>query len=260
VNRTYTRPHQVRLLAEADLVVSPTPLATEAVAGWGIPRERLMTLPMAIEHEDVTGGDGVRYRSRLGLCSEPVVGQLGALDPNKGTCDLVRAVDRLNRARQMPISLLLAGSATPEFESFLDEGWREKAWLRLLGPIAPGDVPDFYDALDVFAMPSRTDSFGIVYLEAWANGKPVVAASAGGVPEVVTDGETGLLVSFGDVPALADSLSRLIDDAGYARQLGEAGRALVRSGYTWDERYRTLAGRVERIIERRRGGSLARTA
>ncbi|HEY2155844.1 MAG TPA: glycosyltransferase family 4 protein, partial [Isosphaeraceae bacterium] len=251
VNRTYTRPHQVRLLAEANLVVSPTPLATDAVAGWGIPRDRLMTLPMAIEHEDVTGGDGPKYRSTLGLQAGPVVGQLGALDPNKGTCDLVRAVARLNDARATTIALLLAGSATPEFEAFLDEGgWRQKPWLRLLGPIAPGEVPDFYDALDIFAMPSRTDSFGIVYLEAWANGKPVVAASAGGVPEVVRHGETGLLVRFGDVPALTDSLGRLIEDRNFARRLGEAGRALVRSGYTWDERYRDLASRVERAIAR----------
>jgi glycosyltransferase involved in cell wall biosynthesis len=232
VNRTYTRAHQVRLLAESDLVVSPTPLATEAVAGWGIPRDRLMTLAMAIEHEDVTGGDGVKYRSKQGLRSGPVVGQLGALDPNKGTCDLVLAVARLNDARATPVTLLLAGSATPEFDAFLDEGgWRGRPWLRLLGPIEPGDVPDFYDALDVFAMPSRTDSFGIVYLEAWANGKPVVAAAAGGVPEVVTDGETGLLVGFGDVPALAASLARLIDDRAFARRVGEAGRSLVRSGY-----------------------------
>jgi glycosyltransferase involved in cell wall biosynthesis len=260
VNRTYTRPHQVRLLAEADLVVSPTPLATEAVAGWGIPRDRLMTLPMAIEHEDVTGGDGAGYRSKLGLPSGPVVGQLGALDPNKGTCDLVRAVARLNEVRTESITLLLAGSATPEFEAFLEDGgWRDRSWLRLLGPIAPGEVPDFYDALDVFAMPSRTDSFGIVYLEAWANGKPVVAASAGGVPEVVTHGETGLLVGFGDVRALADSLGRLIEDRNFARRLGEAGRALVRSGYTWDERYRDLASRVERAIGRSRGHALART-
>ncbi len=172
----------------------------------------------------------------------------------------MRAVERLNEVREAPVTLLLAGSATPEFDRFLDEGWRETQWLRLLGPITPEDVPDFYDALDVFAMPSRTDSFGIVYLEAWANGKPVVAASAGGVPEVVTHGETGLLVSFGDVAALADSVARVVDDAGFARRLGDAGRALVRTGYTWDERYRSLAARVERAIAGRRGGSFARTA
>lgn len=261
VNRTYTRPHQVRLLAEADLVVSPTPLATEAVAGWGIPRPRLMTLPMAIEHADVTGGDGRRYRAALGLPPGPVVGQLGALDPNKGTCDLIRAIDSLNRGRPSPLTLLLAGAATPEFDAFLDEGdWRRSPWLRLLGPIAPEAVPDFYDALDVFAMPSRTDSFGLVFLEAWANGKPVVAAAAGGVPEVVVDGETGLLIPFGDVAALAGAVARLCDEPGLAGRLGAAGRELVQGGYTWDERFRALSARVLGAIEGRRTGALAASA
>ena len=254
VNQTYTRPHQIRLLAEADVVVSPTPLASEAVAGWGIARDRLLTLPMAIERDEVTGGDGGALRAKLGIGSLPAIGQLGALDPNKGTPDLIRAVDRINRDRPIPVQLLLAGSATPEFDAFLDEGdWREKPWLKRLGAIAPGEVPDFYDAIDVFAMPSRTDSFGIVYLEAWANGKPVVAANAGGVPEVVNHGETGLLVEFGDVPALAHSLDRLLDDRKVAARLGEAGRALVRDGYNWDNRFATLLDRVNRAIETRRG-------
>jgi glycosyltransferase involved in cell wall biosynthesis len=258
VNRTYTRPHQIRLLAEADLVISPTPNATEVVAGWGIHRDRLMTLPMAIEHGDVSGGDGARFRARLDLADSPVVGQLGALDPNKGTPDLIRAVDRLNRDRPEPITLLLAGSATPEFESFLDsDTWRDRPWLHLLGPIDMDEVPDFYAALDVFAMPSRTDSFGIVYLEAWASGKPVVAARAGGVPEVVSHNENGLLVPFGDVPALAESLARLVDDRELARRLGDSGKALVRDGYTWDDRFAVLIGRVERVINARRGGRTA---
>lgn len=261
VNRTYTRPHQVRLLAEADLVVSPTPMATEVVAGWGLRRDRLMTLPMAIEHDEVSGGDGERYRSRLGLGDGPVVGQLGALDPNKGTTDLIRAVDRLNVDRATPIALLLAGSATPEFDAFLGEGgWRDRPWLRLLGPIPTDDVPDFYASLDVFAMPSRTDSFGIVYLEAWASGKPVVAARAGGVPEVVTHEANGLLVPFGDVSAIADALARLLNDPDFARRLGESGRSLVLGGYTWDERYRALSERVGRAIADRRAGRLAASA
>ncbi len=258
VNRTYTRPHQVRLLAQADLVVSPTPGATEVVAGWGIPRNRLMTLPMAVEHAEVTGGDPQRLRARLGLApGGRLVGQLGALDPNKGTTDLIVAVDAMNREprRSAPTTLVLAGSATPEFIAFLNAGgWRDRPWLRLLGPIPPAEVPDFYAALDVFAMPSRTDSFGIVYLEAWANHKPVVAAAAGGVPEVVTHGRDGLLVPFGDVDALARALSTLLDDPSTAARLGAAGRALVEAGYTWDDRFAALLDRVGRAIDDRRRG------
>jgi glycosyltransferase involved in cell wall biosynthesis len=261
VNRTYTRPHQMRLLSEADLVVSPTPRASNYLAGHGIPRSRLLTLPMAIDREKVTGGDGPAFRSRFSLGSGPLVGQLGALDPNKGTCDLIRSIERLNAGRANPITLALAGTLTREFREFLDDGnWRERPWLRIVGELNRSEVPDFLASLDVFAMPSRTDSFGIVYLEAWANGLPVVAAEAGGVPEVVTHEQNGLLVPFGDVPALAQSIARLIDDPVYARRLGESGRSLLDSGYTWDDRFRTLFSRVEQAIEIRRCGRVAASA
>jgi glycosyltransferase involved in cell wall biosynthesis len=261
VNRTYTRPHQMRLLSEADLVISPTPRASDYLADQGIPRARLLTLPMAIDCEKVIGGDRLAQRSRLGLGDGPVVGQLGALDPNKGTCDLIRAVDRLNTGRAEPITLLLAGTLTSDFRDFLASGnWRERPWLQIVGELNRSEIPDFYAALDVFAMPSRTDSFGIVYLEAWANGLPVVAAAAGGVPEVVTHEQNGLLVPFGDVPALAESIARMVDHPDYARQLGNSGRTLLESGYTWDDRFRTLLARVEQAIETRRGGRLAASA
>ena len=125
-------------------------------------------------------------------------------------------------------------------------------WLKVLGPLPKADVPDFYDMLDLFAMPSRTDSFGIVYLEAWANGKPVIAAEAGGVVEVVRHEENGLLVPFGDVERLADSIGRLLDDRDLARHLGETGRSrTLREDATWEARFATLQDRVASIARAR---------
>lgn len=256
VSRHYTRPHQVRLLSEADLVVTPTRLEARAIASWGVPADRLLTLPMSIERADVTGGDGSRLRARLAIPpGRRVVGQLGALDPNKGTPDLVRAVARLNASRPEadPVHLVLAGAPSPAFESFLATLPPGAAsWLTVLGPLPPGDVPDFYDALDAFAMPSRTDSFGIVYLEAWANGKPVVAAEAGGVVEVVRHEENGLLVPFGDLDRLTLAIDRLLSDTALARRLGDAGRAAtLRDDATWDARFATLLDRTRALASRR---------
>jgi glycosyltransferase involved in cell wall biosynthesis len=70
---------------------------------------------------------------------------------------------------------------------------------------------------------------------------------------VVTHDRDGLLVEFGDVPALAASLKKLLDDRSFATSLGEAGRTLVRNGYRWDDRFVTLSERVEKAIESRRG-------
>jgi glycosyltransferase involved in cell wall biosynthesis len=254
----YTRPHQIRLLAESDCVVVQTSLEAEAVAGWGIARTQILKLGMAVEHDEVTGGDPLALRHRLGIPGgRKVVGHLGTLDPNKGSTDLVRAVAVLNAARPAddPIHLVMAGASSPDFERFVAAlpGGSPPTWLSLLGPLPLQGRAEFFAALDLFSMPSRTDSFGIVFLEAWANALPVVAAAAGGVIEVVRDGETGLLVPFGAVDRLAGALDRLLNDPGEARAMGRAGRALVESGYTWDERFETLRGRAEALVAARRG-------
>jgi glycosyltransferase involved in cell wall biosynthesis len=258
VNRHYTRPHQIRLLKQADVVAVQTDIEAGAVLGWGIPAARVLKLGMAVEQRDVTCGDRSAFRAKLGIpANAHVVGQLGANDPNKGTCDLVRAVAQINAHRNVDatVHLVLAGAPSPDFERFRDsipDEWRR--WLHVLGFLPDADRPHFYAALDVFAMPSRTDSFGIVFLEAWANGLPVVAAAAGGVAEVVAHDRTGLLVPFGDLDALAGALNRVLDDPALAGRLGESGRELVsREGYTWDSRFSVLAGRIDAAAAGRSG-------
>ena len=256
----YTRPHQIRLLKEADTVVVVTSIEADAVAEWGVPRARILTIGMAVEHAEVTGGDRQVLRNRLGLPdSRALIGHLATLDPNKGTTDLVLATARLNESRPVgdPVHLALAGTSSPAFEAFLATtfGAALPRWLSLLGTLSNRERADFYAALDIFSMPSRTDSFGIVFLEAWANGLPVVAAAAGGVPEVVHDGRTGILIPFGDLERLTEALGGLVADRTKAEALGSAGRVLVNQGYTWDDRFATLLARTSELVHiRRRSG------
>ncbi|MFA6961806.1 MAG: glycosyltransferase family 4 protein [Opitutaceae bacterium] len=90
-------------------------------------------------------------------------------------------------------------------------------------------------ACDVFTAPSRYESFGLIYLEAMRAGKPVVATRTGGIPEVVADGETGLLVPPGDISALATAWTRLCADPALAHSQGEAGRRRFLAHFTADE-------------------------
>jgi glycosyltransferase involved in cell wall biosynthesis len=76
-----------------------------------------------------------------------------------------------------------------------------------------------------------------VFLEAWYYGKPVVGASAGGIPGLVRDGVDGLLVPFGDVKELALAIQKILLDADYAKELGSAGHDRVLAEFTWDEKY-----------------------
>jgi glycosyltransferase involved in cell wall biosynthesis len=259
VHKRYTKRHQVRLLAHADTVIVQTEIEARAVQGWGISRSRILKLGMALEHSEVTGGDGPRFRERYRIPPESqVIGHLATLDPNKGSTDLVRAVARLNASRlRPPAELVLAGPSSPVFERFLaDLPGGTPSWLTLTGLLPSDQRAGFFAALDVFAMPSRTDSFGIVFLEAWANGLPVVAADAGGVPEVVRHDETGLLVPYGEDEQLAAALRRLLDDPELSRLFGTTGRNLVERGYTWDDRFATLLTRTREAIAQPRRGAL----
>ena len=102
--------------------------------------------------------------------------------------------------------------------------------VRFIGYVA--DIPKIYAALDVFVLPSRWEGFGLVLLEAMAAGKPIVATRVGAIPEVVVDGETGVLIPAGDPLALAEGLSRLAMEPGLARQLGDAGRERLRRRFS----------------------------
>ena len=89
-------------------------------------------------------------------------------------------------------------------------------------------------------MPSRVDSFGLVFLEAWAQGKPVIGARAGGIPAVVDHGENGLLIPFGDVDALAAAIERLLDSPEEAARLGQTGWRKLKEHYDWERVYPQL--------------------
>ena len=103
------------------------------------------------------------------------------------------------------------------------------------GAVAHAEVPAWLNRFDVYAAPSRLDSesFGVAVIEASACAMPVVVSDAGGLPEVVRDGETGLVVARDDAPALQAALKRLVLDAALRERLGQAGRAHVEREYEW---------------------------
>ncbi len=121
--------------------------------------------------------------------------------------------------------------------------------IRPLGFVEKATQADVLAAMDILALPSRTDSFGIVFLDAWANGKPVIGANAGGIPGVVTDGIDGLLVPFGDVGALATALRTLLDDPALRARLGAAGQEKVLRQYTWERITTAVRGVYTHLLE-----------
>lgn len=107
----------------------------------------------------------------------------------------------------------------------------------MLGPVSEDEKRDALAAADIFALPSRTDSFGIVYLEAWLYRKPVIGACTWGVTDVIVDGKDGRLVPFGDVPALADTIAFLADNPDVRAAMGARGEQKVYTLHTWEHKH-----------------------
>jgi phosphatidyl-myo-inositol dimannoside synthase len=174
------------------------------------------------------------------------------LVPRKGQDTLIRALPLVRR--QVPDAALLIVSGGP-YRSTL-EGLAEQCGVArdvvFTGSVPWSELPDHHAAGDVFAMPCRTrrsgldvEGLGIVYLEASAVGRPVVAGDSGGAPDAVKDGITGYVVPGRDVPALAERLVALLSDSVLAERLGLAGRAWVEQSWRWD----TQADRLDALLD-----------
>ncbi len=215
------------LLRQADRVFVQTPSELTACVKLGVPESRLTLQGLGIDAAECTGGDRERARRSWGVTAgEFVVGHLANLSREKGTPDLVAAT------RSLRVRTVLAGPAMPNFE----RGFAASPGATRLGPLTESAKRDFFAGIDLFALPSRSDSFGLVLLEAWANRKPVVAYRAGGPADLVRHELDGLLVPCDDVIALAAAIARLAGDAGLRERLGQSGQARVSEEFVRDDR------------------------
>ena len=198
-----------------------------------------------------TGGEVIRKQLGIGP-DQPVVVCVARLTERKGQDMLIRAWPHV--LREVPDAVLLVVGDGPHraaLERLTDaEGMR--AHVVFAGAVPWTDIPPYFDAGSVFAMPCRTrlgglepEALGIVFLEAQASGLPVIVGDSGGAPDAVQHGETGFVVDPYNPVAVAAKLTALLGDPDRARAMGECGRAWVRESWTWDAsvaRLRTLLG------------------
>lgn len=176
----------------------------------------------------------------------------------KGQADLVRAI-ALVRQTLPAVRLLIVGGDDRHAsrESFSAELTRLAAELGLSDQVTltgqRSDVAAFLAAADVFAMPSFEEPFGLVYLEAFAMKKPVVALDNGGTPEVVEHGRSGLLSAAGDVSGLAANLVRLLELPALRSEMGEHGRRQVETRFTMAQ----MTRKMEQLYVKLMGGERA---
>ncbi len=195
------------------------------------------------------GAGGDQVRQRLGVQGRPVVACVSRMVPRKGQDTLIRAWPAV-RSQVSDAVLLLVGDGpyAPALRRLAGRLGVSDA-VVFAGPVPWAELPSYYDAADVFAMPCRTrragldvEGLGIVYLEASATGLPVIGGDSGGAPDAILDGETGYVVR--DVPGLATRIIELLTDPARARAMGEKGLAWVER----DWREELPAARLQAIL------------
>jgi phosphatidyl-myo-inositol dimannoside synthase len=205
------------------------------------------------------GAGGARIRSQLGIAPDrPVVVCVSRMVPRKGQDTLITAWPAVRAATAAADPLLLLVGDGP-YRSRLQQ-LASRAGLddsvAFTGPVSWDDLPAYYDAGNIFAMPCRTrragldvEGLGIVYLEASATGLPVIGGDSGGAPDAILDGETGYVVPGQSSDALAGRLIELLADPAGAAAMGEKGQAWIDREWTWD----LVALRLQHILSGRLG-------
>ncbi len=232
----YTMRHQIELVRQSNAIITLTPTERTFYQTRDIPPGRISVIGPGVNPEEIVGGNGEHFRRSHNI-QAPLVVFLSAMSYDKGAVTTVEAVRRLWRDG-CNVELVLAGTLLTPFQSYLDSlPSSDRERLRVLGRVSDEEKRDLLAACDMFVMPSRVDSFGIVYLEAWLYRKPVIGARAWGIDDVITPGKDGLLVPFGDEIALAEAITHLLDHPDQARAMGIRGETQVYEQHTWESKF-----------------------
>jgi glycosyltransferase involved in cell wall biosynthesis len=217
----------------ADAVLVITPRLAQMLVSEGVEEDRVRVVPPGVNSTLFATPHDEPFPS----IGRPRVVFVGRLAPQKGVRTLVAAVRRLKNSNAQ-ILLVGDGSERPALEQEIRQLGVENR-VHLLGFVQHEYVPAVLAHADLLILPSLYEELGTILLEAMWVGLPIVASRTGGIPDVVTDGVSGLLVPPGDPEALARAIDRVLSSPDLARRLGEAARERAKD-YDWE----VLAERV----------------
>jgi glycosyltransferase involved in cell wall biosynthesis len=238
-------------LRRADVVVAPSAdTVKHLISDQHILPEKIQRLPWGLDPEFEA-----RVASAASLSLPPgfpgtdrvilTVGRWDSAEQYKGADTLISALPRMLKSTP-DASLVLVGDGNdrPRLEHLArDLGVSERA--HFLHGLTPAQLSSCYANCEIFALPSRGEGFGLVFLEAMACAKPVVGGAHGGIPDIVEDSVTGLLVPHGDVECLAQALETLFNNSPRAREMGARGRERIKNEYRFEE----FQSRLIRVLD-----------
>jgi glycosyltransferase involved in cell wall biosynthesis len=243
-----------RALRGASLILAPTHDTADHVATQQqIPRDRVRVLPWALDPDFEALTSATSRAALPALFPEGrvilTVGRWQANERYKGMDTLISALPRLlHEWTDLQLVAVGEGDDRPWLEQ-IAEGCGVRRHVHFFSGLSFSELAACYSACEIFALPSRGEGFGLVYLEAMARGKPVIGGGHGGAPEVIDDGRTGYLVQHGDVPQLATSIETLLANPDLAREMGTRGRERVNRDFKFSAFAKSLKKIVRELCE-----------
>jgi len=233
-----------RTARRAAVVVAPSRFAAATVARlYGVPAGRIEVVPFGI---DLADWDLKLQAALPAEANEPVILCVARLYPRKGLDLLLAAFAHV--IREVPAARLenVGAGLLDRWLAAAIAAHPGRGRIAWYGDQPPDALPTFYRRAAVFCLPSRHETFGFAFLEAMASARPVVSLDTTAIPEMVRDGETGLLARREDPGELGALLVRLLRDPAEARVLGAAGRVRA-AGFSWTQTAQSLQTLFRRI-------------
>ncbi|MHB8687869.1 MAG: glycosyltransferase [Candidatus Dormibacteraceae bacterium] len=248
---------EAELAQQADLLIASTDDETqELVDGYGADPQRVCVVPPGVDLGMFQPVERAEARRKIGYDAGRILLFVGRLERLKGVEIAIRSLGLLRDRQHDDVRLLILGEDSHEGdESEKDRlkaiaaevGVRDR--VDFIGSVAQHELPYFYAAADVCVMPSYSESFGLVALEAQACGCPVVASGVSGLRSVVRDEVSGYLIDEHDPAAYAERIGRLLENGELAQQMGRRGRLLAQR-FSWTRTADRLEGLFEQVLER----------
>lgn len=228
---------KITLLAESDAIVVNTKHEEDALINLNIDRSKIHLIPPGI-NIDTNAENNSTFRQRLNISQKSlVILFVGNMSAEKGVITLIESLKSL-WIESDDIQLVLIGSSTHIFDDYLKK--QKKKFLRnihQLGTVSEKEKLKAFNSCDIFAMPSKTESFGLVYLESWRYKKPVIGCNISAISDLIDDGINGILVDYGNVTQLTNSIKTLMDYE-LRKKMGENGYQKLIEKYDIQKQYK----------------------
>jgi glycosyltransferase involved in cell wall biosynthesis len=241
LDKMYTRLDRWSLRGAYRVVTVCQPFA-DKIASFGVERERIRILHNAVKPFVAASAEEVqRLRRELGLTGEEaVILSVGRLSYEKGHADLIRAATSLAGMAGVPAFRVVIVGDGPEREALVKLAAELRVAERITFAGFQRNTKPYYSLATIVAVPSHSEGSPNVVLEAMAAGLPIAANRVGGVPEILEEGVTGLMLEPRNPEAMARALSRLLSDGTLRSRLGAAAKARAESAHTPDAYRRAL--------------------